>query len=101
MGVGPLSRVNTSLPVATTAPATDDPAMERQVVMAVQRLNKSELMASGRELQYRRDAKTGHVMVQIRDRASGEVVDQIPPETVLTLLHDIEQQLTAKDESQK
>jgi uncharacterized FlaG/YvyC family protein len=97
MDIGPMNRPNTGIPVTAAAPTTDDPAMERQVVMAVQYLNKSELMGSGRELQYRRDSKTGHVVVQIRDRSSGEIVDQIPPEVVVALMHDLQQQLAAKE----
>jgi len=100
MDIGSLNRLN-AVPVATAAPTTDDPAMEREVVMAVQHLNKSDLMANERELQYRRDPKTGHVVVQIRDRSTGEVVDQIPAETIVRLMHDLQQQLAAKEEQPK
>jgi len=97
MGIGPLSHVQTSLPAASAAPAMDDLAIERQVVMAVQRLNQSGIL-EGRELKYRRDPKTGRLVIQLRDLESGDVVDQIPPESVLTFLEAIEQQLAPKEE---
>jgi len=98
MEIGLMNRVNTGAAVATAVPTTDDPAAERQVVMAVQYLNKSELMTNGRELEYQRDPKTGRFIVQIRDRNSGEVVDQIPPETIVRLMHELQQQLSRKEE---
>jgi uncharacterized FlaG/YvyC family protein len=100
MDIQALNRVNADAPVATANPTSVDPATNREVVTAVQYLNKSELMAD-RQLKYQRDPKTGHVVVQILDRTSGEVVDQIPPETIVRMMHDLQQQLQRKDESLK
>lgn len=96
MEIGPINRV-LSAPVVSTPASTDDPAAERQVVMAVQGLNKSEMMGTARELAYRRDPKSQRIIVQIVDKASGEVVDQIPPESVVRMMEELKRQLAPKE----
>ena len=45
-----------------------------------------ELAAQRRELHFEHDAETGHVIVQVRDLASGAVLRTIPPSQALDLL---------------
>jgi uncharacterized FlaG/YvyC family protein len=74
-----------------SAALTSDPiflnsgAMDREIVAAIRSLNKPELLGQERELAYRRDPRSGRYVIQIRDKASGDVVDQIPSETLLEL----------------
>ena len=43
--------------------------------------DRAELLAEqGRELHFEADEKTGRVIVQVRDLASGKVIRTIPPE---------------------
>jgi uncharacterized FlaG/YvyC family protein len=53
--------------------------------MAVQQVNQSELLGQDRELIYRRDTKTGKLVVQTVDRTNGAVLDQIPLEVLLRM----------------
>ena len=60
-----------------------------QVVTAVRDINKSELMGQGRQLNFTRDPDTRRPIIQIVDKDTGEVVDQLPAETVLNLARQL------------
>ena len=90
MEVYPLNRLDLSVPL-NSLPAASANANNRQIVMAVQQVNQSELLGQDRELIYRRDAKTGQLIVQTVDRSNGDVVDQIPLEVLLRLHAELEQ----------
>ena len=75
-------------------------APDRQVVAAVQALNKSQALGQDRELVYRRDPKTGSVMIQILNRGTGDVLDQIPAEVLLRMRAEFEQEMNAKPNPQ-
>jgi uncharacterized FlaG/YvyC family protein len=55
----------------------------------VREVNKSELLGQGRELSFRRDPATKQPVIAIVDSASGDVIDQIPPESVLQLAQQL------------
>ena len=61
----------------------------REVVTAVHEVNKSELMGEGRQLTFTRDPETRRPVIQIVDQNTGEVLDQIPSETVLQLAQQL------------
>ena len=61
----------------------------REVVTAVHELNKSELMGEGRQLTFTRDPETRRPVIQIIDQSTGEVIDQIPSETLLQLVQQL------------
>jgi uncharacterized FlaG/YvyC family protein len=46
-------------------------------------------MGEGRQLSFTRDPQTRKPVIQIIDQSTGEVVDQIPPETVLQLAQQL------------
>jgi len=85
MAVDPISRLGLSAPLNSMPTAKSDSATNRQIVQAVQDVNRSELMGQDRELVYRRDPKTGHMVVQTVNRENGKVLDQIPLEVLLRL----------------
>jgi uncharacterized FlaG/YvyC family protein len=66
-------------------PTTDNDVPVRQIVTAVREVNKAELMGEGRQLTFTRDPQTRHPVIQIVDQSSGDVIEQIPPETVLQM----------------
>jgi uncharacterized FlaG/YvyC family protein len=86
--INPLSGINLLVPVDPT-PKTQQDAVTRQIVSAVQALNKSELFGENRQLQFTRDNDTHRVIIKITNPKTGEIIDQIPPETVLHLLSDL------------
>ena len=49
----------------------------------------AELMGEGRELTFGRDPQTRQRVIQIVDQNTGDVVDQLPPETVLQLAEQL------------
>jgi len=98
MQIGATSRADMSAPVTTQAASQDWLVNDRQAVAAVQWLNQTEWLGQDRELAYRRDTKTGKLVIQILNRETGEVMDQIPPESVLRLVSELQAELQAKDE---
>lgn len=95
MGIGPLNRVTFTLPVDTPAPLKDDESMVRQIVTAIRGLNKSELlMGQNRSLSFTRDPDTHRPVIQIVNRETGDVIDQIPPEALLRLKADLDREKT-------
>ena len=95
MSIGPVNNAGTTAPMNFAI--TDNNVPDRQIIGAVQQLNQSELMGQGRELSYRRDPKTGHFVIQIVRRDTGAVVDQIPPEVLLRLQAEFQQELQGKE----
>jgi uncharacterized FlaG/YvyC family protein len=47
------------------------------------------LLGSDRELQFTRDSQTQKMVIQIVDRQSGDVLDQIPPEQILLMMANL------------
>lgn len=89
MDVPKIDSVSTGNFVNHTTPSTDKDVPQRQIVAAVHAVNKGELMGEGRQLLFARDPDTRKPIIQIVDRDSGDVIDQIPPETVLQLAEQL------------
>jgi uncharacterized FlaG/YvyC family protein len=89
MEIPRVDSIGTSTAVGTPASSNEKDVPVREVVTAVHELNKSELMGEGRQLSFTRDPQTRKPVIQIIDQSTGEVVDQIPPETVLQLAQQL------------
>jgi len=63
----------------------NDPSMVRQIVTAIRGLNQSEMMAPDRQLTFMLDPRTQRPVIQIVEKESGAIIDQIPPETILLM----------------
>jgi len=92
MDIGPMNRVGLTAPVTAPTQTREDPSNVRQIVTAIRGLNKSELLGQNRELAFVRDPSTQRPVIQIRDQETGEVIDQIPPETVLRMQAELEKE---------
>ena len=79
--------VTNAVNAPTPANAKDVPI--HQMVSAINQVNKSELMGEGRQLSFTRDPQTRRPVIQIIDQGTGEVLDQIPSETVLELAQQL------------
>ena len=89
MDVSPLSPVNPT-PVATATPPTEQQVAEnRRIVTAVKALNESAFLGDNNELTFGLDRETQRPIIQIIDRHTREVIDQIPPEYVLRIAEDL------------
>lgn len=68
-----------------------DPAeMRRNLEDAIQRLNE-QMRQSARNLNFSIDEMANRTVITVRSTETGEVVRQIPNETVLNLAHNLEQ----------
>jgi len=62
----------------------------RQVIKAVKAVNKSELFGQNNEVTFVFHRETHRPLLRIVDRVTREVVRQIPPEQVLRLAEELE-----------
>ncbi|HUB77921.1 MAG TPA: flagellar protein FlaG [Bryobacteraceae bacterium] len=85
MDIPRVDSMGVSTAVSVSTPMNENDVPVRQLVTAVNEINKSELMGEGRQLTFTRDPSTRKPVIQIVDQNTGEVLDQIPPETVLQL----------------
>ncbi|MCS7026699.1 MAG: flagellar protein FlaG [Bryobacteraceae bacterium] len=65
-------------------------AEQREIIKAVQALNRTEFFGQSQELQFSLDRETKRPVLKIVDRQTGEVVTQVPPEHILKLARQIE-----------
>ena len=86
MEIHSLYGISQTTPIDPAFKSREDADAQQAVVAAVRALNKSELLGSGRELQFTRDSQTQKMVIQIVDSKSGDVLDQIPPEQVLRIM---------------
>ena len=63
----------------------DVAARNREVVGAVQALSESGTLVAEGELRYSIERESGHLLVRIVDPVTGEVIRQVPSETVLEM----------------
>jgi len=89
MEIPRVDSVGASTAVNTPTPTNEKDVPLRDVVAAVHELNKSELMGEGKQLTFSRDPATRKPVIQIVDQDTGEVLDQIPSETVLELAQQL------------
>ncbi len=90
MDIGPVNRLNVSAPVNSLVTSPQEASMVRQIVTAIRGLNQSELMGQNRQLTFARDPDTQRPVIRIVERETGNVIDQIPPETVLQMVADLD-----------
>ncbi len=74
---------------APTTPSKENDVPVREIVTAVHEINRSELMGEGRQLTFSRDPQTRRPVIQIVDQSTGEVLDQIPSQTLLELAQQL------------
>jgi uncharacterized FlaG/YvyC family protein len=100
MKLGPLPPLDLGASLSSTQTQQNAKVPDRQVVSAVRALNDSQALGQDRQLVYRRDQKTGSMMIQIVNRGTGDVLDQIPAEVMLRMRADLELELKHKAASQ-
>jgi flagellar protein FlaG len=89
MEIPRVDSIGVSNAVSAPTPANEKDVPVREIVSAVHEINKSELMGEGRQLTFTRDPQTRRPVIQIVDQSTGEVLDQIPSETVLELAQQL------------
>jgi len=89
MEIPRVDSVGASTAVSAPTPGSEKDVPVREIVSAVHEVNKSELMGEGRQLSCTRDPQTRRPVIQIIDQSTGEILDQIPSETVLELAQQL------------
>jgi uncharacterized FlaG/YvyC family protein len=89
MDIPRFDSIGTNAWVSIPTPTNENEMAVREVVTAVHEVNKSELMGEGRQLTFSRDPQTRRPVIQIIDQSTGDVIDQIPPETLLQLTQQL------------
>jgi uncharacterized FlaG/YvyC family protein len=89
MDIAPVQKTEAvTAPVATPAdPRTA--AANRELVRAVKALNAAELPGTNRELTFLMDRATQRPIIRLKDKLTGDVIRQIPPEYVLRLAEEM------------
>ena len=75
-------------------PGLDKAERNREVARAVRSLNEAQAVGASSELRFAVDRDTGVRLIRIVDRATNEVITQVPPEEILRLasvLRDIQE----------
>jgi flagellar protein FlaG len=72
-------------------PGPQQAARNRQILQAIRAINDKETLGPGSELRFSVDRHTNRPLIQIVDRATNEVLNQIPPEEVLRLAAVLEE----------
>ena len=72
-------------------PEAAQAAKNRELVKAIQAINAKEVIGPGSELRFSLDRDTGRPLIRIVDRATNEVLSQIPPEDVIRLAEILSQ----------
>lgn len=89
MEIPRVDSVGASTPVSTPTASNENDVPVRAVIAAVHEMNRSELMGEGRQFLFTRDPSTRRPVIQIIDQSTGDVLDQIPPETLLQLAEQL------------
>jgi flagellar protein FlaG len=64
--------------------------MQKNLQDAIERLNE-QMKSNGRQLNFSIDKTIDRTIVQVKNAETGEVIRQIPDETLLRVAHNIEQ----------
>jgi uncharacterized FlaG/YvyC family protein len=78
----------TTAQAPTNALTPQDRAEQSRLIQAVKSVNQSGVFGSTEELVFTRDESTGRPVVQLINRETKKVVQQIPPEYLLRLSED-------------
>jgi len=70
---------------SSEAPVPEQAVRNRETARAVQTINDQEVFGPTSELRFAIDRQTGRSLIRIVDRATNEVLNQLPPEEVLRL----------------
>jgi flagellar protein FlaG len=106
--VSPIKAVNSSLVqvASRTTPTSSDTAtsdisnakskvsvdferMQQNLQVSIDRLNE-QMLDGGRNVIFYIDQELGRPIVEVRNRDTGEIIRQIPTETVVRVAHNIE-----------
>ena len=89
MEISAVNRTDAALPVAAATVPSEMANQNREVVQAVKAVNQSQMFGQDEELAFQMDSSTKHLVVQIINKDTKEVISQIPPEYVLRMAQSL------------
>ena len=89
MEISAVNRTDAAQPVTAVSVPTEIASQTREVVQAVKAVNGSEMFGQDEELAFQMDSSTKHLVVQIINRNTKEVISQVPPEYVLRMAQNL------------
>jgi len=89
MEIPELSRVDRVAGTAVSVPVVNQLSQHRDVVKAVQALNKAEMFGAGYELSFSLDGRTQEAIIRIVDKTTRQAIAQVLPPHVLSLLEQL------------
>lgn len=91
MEISPISRGDLAAPVASPALPVERAAENREVIQAVKAVNGAALLGQDNELTFQMDRHNQRVVIRVVNRKTGDVIHQLPSESVLRLAEDLRQ----------
>ena len=92
MDITAVSRGEVGVHAPAPVAPVDRTAEHRQVVQAVKAVNGTEMFGPENELRFQRDPQTKKMVVKVVNRATREVLSQVPEEYVLRLAEGLQKQ---------
>ncbi|MGA3015534.1 MAG: flagellar protein FlaG [Bryobacteraceae bacterium] len=89
MDITALNRISQDLPSVATPMPVEKAAENREVVQAVKALNNTEMFGQENELVFQKNPQTQRMVIKVVNRATKDVVLQLPPEYVLDLAENL------------
>jgi uncharacterized FlaG/YvyC family protein len=91
-----ITGLNPILPMTVGEAMPKAAEIDRDVVAAIRALTRPEFLRQDRELSFTCDRGAHRIVIQIKDRKTGEVLEEIPPEQVTQILKDLRERRAAE-----
>jgi flagellar protein FlaG len=89
MDVIAFSRTIQAAPAMATPVSADTALQNRQLIQAVKALNKSDMLSEDNGLEFQKDPDSKRWVIKVVNKATGDVISQVPAEYVLRLADDL------------
>jgi len=94
MEIPELSRVDRIAAAPLSVPVASQVSQHRDVVKAVQALNKAEMFGTGYELSFSLNGRTKEAIIQIVDKKTRQAIAQVLPPHVLNMVGQLASAVT-------
>ena len=90
MQIDALNRVLPVMPGDTASLSQENIDTVRQIIAGIQAMNRTQSLGTDRELAFAFDEQVRRVLIQIKDRTTGEVVREIPLKQILEMMQQLQ-----------
>ncbi len=89
MDAGAINSLGPALAALHIRDLREQPGSRREIVQAVEAINKAEVFGQNQELTFSFDEGSRRTVLRLVDRKTGEVVAQLPPPHVLRMARSL------------